>query len=331
MKYGIGIAVLANPGRMSHRRFTGGPVMNPFRILTIGVGLILFSATFVSAQATRTWVSGVGDDVNPCSRTAPCKTFAGAISKTAIHGEISVLDPGGFGALTITKSITVNGHGTLAGVLAAGTNGIVINITLPASAGPVILKDIIINGHGTGIDGIRFLNGTSLHIENVRIMGFTSQGIDVPIGGSARQLYVKDSTISDATVGGVVLTGPVTTYLDNVRLERNGGYGLRAEQGTTATVRNSVMTGNGTNGLLAISPIVASPAVIHVEGSVMSGNVLSGLRASGSGATIRVGNSVVSGNGEGFTAAGGAIESYGNNRVDGNTIDGAPTSVIPQM
>src|SRR3954469_21062669 len=76
------------------------------------------------AQATRTWVSGVGDDVNPCSRTAPCKTFAGAISKTANNGEISVLDPGGFGAVTITKSITLNGTGTLAGILAAGTNGV---------------------------------------------------------------------------------------------------------------------------------------------------------------------------------------------------------------
>jgi hypothetical protein len=63
------------------------------------------------AQATRTWVSGVGDDANPCSRTAPCKTFAGAISKTAPCGEISVLDPGGFGAVTITKSITINGTG----------------------------------------------------------------------------------------------------------------------------------------------------------------------------------------------------------------------------
>ncbi|MFP5288427.1 MAG: hypothetical protein ACLGI9_22010, partial [Thermoanaerobaculia bacterium] len=81
----------------------------------------------VHAQATRTWVSGVGDDVNPCSRTAPCKTFAGAISKTAAGGEISVLDPGGYGAITITKAITISGDGTLASILAAGTNGIVVN------------------------------------------------------------------------------------------------------------------------------------------------------------------------------------------------------------
>src|SRR5690348_9026429 len=86
---------------------------------------LLASSAF--AQATRTWVSGVGDDANPCSRTAPCKTFAGAISKTAAGGEISVLDPGGFGTVTITKAITINGEGNLAGIISAGGNAIVVN------------------------------------------------------------------------------------------------------------------------------------------------------------------------------------------------------------
>src|SRR5258707_3718704 len=89
--------------------------------------LFISVACVADAQATRTWVSGVGDDVNQCSRTAPCKTFAGAISKTAVGGEISVLDPGGFGGVTITKSITLDGDGTLASILVSGTNGIVIN------------------------------------------------------------------------------------------------------------------------------------------------------------------------------------------------------------
>src|SRR5690349_5297553 len=96
----------------------------------------LFAAAQVNAQATRTWVSGVGDDANPCSRTAPCKTFAGAISKTAPAGEINVLDPGGFGAVTITKSITIDGSGgSIAGVLVSGTNGIVVS----APAGSVVV------------------------------------------------------------------------------------------------------------------------------------------------------------------------------------------------
>src|SRR5947209_6578619 len=98
-----------------------------YLIFALGIAAVVsMPCRQVSAQATRTWVSGVGDDANPGSRTAPCKTFAGAISKTAPGGEISVLDPGGFGALTITKPITIDGGGNLAGVLVSGTNGIVV-------------------------------------------------------------------------------------------------------------------------------------------------------------------------------------------------------------
>src|SRR5688572_18374492 len=104
---------------------------------------VLIGASAASAQATRTWVSGVGDDVNPCSRTAPCKTFAGAISKTAAGGEISVLDPGGYGAVTITKAITINGDGTLASILAVLTNGVVVNAGVNDR---VVLRNISING-----------------------------------------------------------------------------------------------------------------------------------------------------------------------------------------
>ena len=114
------------------------------------------------AQATRTWVSGVGDDANPCSRTAPCKTFAGAISKTAANGEISVLDPGGFGAVTITKSITIVGRNAEAGILAAGTNGIVISA---AATDRVVLRGLTIVGAGTGLSGIKFNSGASLIVD----------------------------------------------------------------------------------------------------------------------------------------------------------------------
>src|SRR5438128_9605563 len=95
-----------------------------------------------SAQASRTWVSGVGDDANPCSRTAPCKTFAGAISRTAAKGEINCLDPGGFGGVTITKWITISCEAGTAGVLVSGTPGITVN------AGPsdqVTLRGLDIN------------------------------------------------------------------------------------------------------------------------------------------------------------------------------------------
>src|SRR5476649_2486273 len=150
-------------------------------MLTKRLGLIVLSAAFLalgaqsaSAQATRTWVSGVGDDANPCSRTAPCKTFAGAISKTAAGGEISVLDPGGFGAVTITKSISlVNDQSGEAGILASGTNGITVN------AGPNDIVNLlclfIIGPPPTtpGLNGVRFLAGKTLNIQNSVIKNFT--------------------------------------------------------------------------------------------------------------------------------------------------------------
>jgi hypothetical protein len=130
---------------------------------------IMFYAAPAHAQATRTWVSGVGDDVNPCSRTAPCKTFAGAISKTATGGEINCLDPGGYGAVTITKSITIDCTGTNGSILAANTNGVIIN----ASGGVVTLRNITINGAATTIgNGVRILAAAAVNIDHVVIENF---------------------------------------------------------------------------------------------------------------------------------------------------------------
>src|SRR5437762_13756053 len=109
--------------------------MTKFHATLKGLIVVIFALTVASAvqaQATRTWVSGVGDDANPCSRTAPCKTFAGAISKTFIGGEIDALDPGGFGAVAATKSITLDGC-CITSILASGTTGVIINIAPSAN------------------------------------------------------------------------------------------------------------------------------------------------------------------------------------------------------
>src|SRR6202165_1110730 len=146
--------------------------------------LALALPTTAFAQATRTWGSGVGGDSNPCSRTAPCKTFAGAISKTAAGGEINCLDPGGFGALTITKAITISCEAGTAGVLVSGTNG--FNISAGATDA-VILKGLDIEGLGTGIVGVQFNSGASLIIQNCVIRNFGSaNGLGIafnPTGG----------------------------------------------------------------------------------------------------------------------------------------------------
>src|SRR4051795_6181078 len=145
--------------------------------LAIAAGCLvpLLVSAPASAQATRTWVSGVGDDANPCSRTAPCKTFAGAISKTATGGEIDIIDPGGFGGVTITKSITINGSGSYGSVLVSGTNGIIVNV---GSSGVVAIRNISINGVGSGLSGIKMLGSGSLFVENVDIHQFVERGID---------------------------------------------------------------------------------------------------------------------------------------------------------
>src|ERR1700724_3485425 len=117
--------------------------MSKIKIITV-LGVLAFGTVMMQGQASRTWVSGVGDDANPCSRTAPCKTFAGAISKTAVGGEIDALDPGGFGALTITKAITIDGGGgQVASVLVAGTNGITV---AAAVTDAVTIRNLSING-----------------------------------------------------------------------------------------------------------------------------------------------------------------------------------------
>src|ERR1051325_9085505 len=142
------------------------------------LALTLAFATAAQAQATRTWVSGVGDDVNPCSRTAPCKTFAGAISKTANNGEIDCLDPGGFGTVTITKSITIDGQGTMGSIRAAGTNGVNVNDVATATPNTIIvsLRNLSINGAGTGFTGVNFTSGKTVHVEDSVIFGFRGNG-----------------------------------------------------------------------------------------------------------------------------------------------------------
>ena len=291
--------------------------------------VLAVGASPAAAQATRTWVSGVGDDANPCSRTAPCRTFAGAISKTATNGEINVLDPGAFGGVTITKSITISSESFEAGVLVSGTNAIVVNA--PANA-KIVLRGLDIEGLGTGLNGIRFLAGGSLHVERCTINNFTQKGIAFE-PSAASELYVTDTTIRNSVgvnAGGVFVkptnTGSAIAALDNVRLLDNQ-FGMRIEGGTTATVYRSTASGNVTNGFLAVGTAVGN-AVLNLESSVASSNGTNGVKSDVANATVRISNMQVTGNVQnGLSSGGGAIVSFGNNQVD----DGTPTQTIPQI
>jgi hypothetical protein len=304
-------------------------------IATLGFIIALgVTAAPANAQATRTWVSGVGDDANPCSRTAPCKTFAGAISKTATGGEINCLDPAGFGAVTITKSITIDCTGTLGGVLASSTTGVIIN-----GAGAVVtLRALEING-GTpalpGVNGVRFLQGSTLTIEDSTIYNFLGAapngfGILVNPTSTTVRLVVRNTTINNngnAANGagiGIQPTGSasVQVNLENVRLVGNPQVGFFASNGGTGAITASldgVTISGSTTGILATG---ATPVVLQVVNSTIN-NASTGLSASGAGARIRLGTSTLFNNGTAASASGGAIiNTYGDNHVNGNGSDG---------
>ena len=301
---------------------------NRKRILVLCAPLLCLAASSAYGQATRTWVSGVGDDANPCSRTAPCKTFAGAISKTAAAGEIDVLDPGGFGGVTITKAISIEADGVVAGVLVSGTNGIVI------SAGPsdvVVLRGITFEGIGTGIDGIQVVSAGKVMVENCYIRGFSLRGISVEPTANV-VVTVSDTTLHGNTSNGIVIrpaagvTAQVT--LDNVSIVNNVNHGLIVSPGATVVVRNSTIANNA---------VGTSYVNVRAEGPGVTNLLLDNVSISGgptgifavTGATVKVNNSSISGNTLGLSATGGAqILTYGNNRLAANGSDGAFSGTV---
>ncbi len=305
--------------------------MRELRLVLSMMAVVLVTlvlAPAAHAQATRTWVSGVGDDVNPCSRTAPCKTFAGAISKTAAGGEISVLDPGGFGAVTITKSITLNGDGTLASILASGTNGINVN-----GAGiKVIIRNLSINGAGLspGLVGINFVQGAQLTVENVTIYGFqggSATGIRAALTASGEML-VKDTNITNCSVGVHLQTsaGQLLATLDNVRLENMTTHGLEATAGSSfVTVKHSTINNNNLDGARS----AGAATVITLEDNMLAFNNGTAANAAVAGARIRISNNTIVNNNVGVGIVAGAfVETANNNRIDGNGSSAVPNDTF---
>jgi hypothetical protein len=289
-------------------------------------------------MATRTWVSGVGDDANPGSRTAPCKTFAGAISKTDPGGEINVTDPGGFGALTITKALTIDGGGTFASVLASGTAA--INV----AAGPndvVTLRHLSLNGDaGTGLDGIHFLSGAALYIESCDIFNFGHRGIFVEPSATSR-LFIKDCIIrnnANSTNGGAVFLSPkaggtVLATIDATRMEGNL-FAIVATDRSTVAVRKSVAASNANAGF-AVASVAGGAVVMNLEDCLVTDSNATansaGIAATGAQSVVRISNVMVVNNRLGLmVASGGNIVSFGNNRIAGNGTDGAPTATPGQ-
>jgi hypothetical protein len=298
------------------------------------------SAAFASSgdsSGGRTWVSATsGSDSNPCTRAAPCLTFAGAVAQTAAGGVISCLDPGNFGAATITKALTINCEETLGSGLASGTDGIVVQ----AGAGDVVtLKGLEFEGVNSGLNAVRFLSGKELHVHKFQIRNFTNSGIDIEPSNSTR-VFLADGYISDCGVGGsgfaAILVKPnssanASVSINHVLMEDNlngvfadgsGGGGHVLVQ-----VKDSVVSGSSNNGISISS--VGPSATADVVNNVIRYNGNIGAVVTGAAAILKLGGNTITDNATGVASSGGTLQSFKNNQIADNGADGTPINAVP--
>jgi hypothetical protein len=280
-------------------------------------------AVSAQAQSPRTFVSAAGSDSNPCSFAAPCRHFQAAVNATTVGGEVDALDPAGYGPITITQAITIEGQGWSYIAPPAGGNGITIN----AVSGNVAIHGVSLNGVGiTGTTvGILFQSGGGLNVRDSSIRNFSDDGIKfVPTASNPIQLFVSNTLVSDnGNIGiDIFATGSGTTngFLDHVQIENNADIGLNVEtasETTNVTVGDSVIASDGI-GIFALS--TGTPVNVMVRNSTIANNSSNGLEASGFGVTVRVTRSTITGNSTAWTTPNSSVVlSYGDNNIDGNT------------
>ena len=292
------------------------------RLASLGAALALgLCATSANAQSTRTWVSGIGNDTNPCSRTAPCLTFAGALTKTAAGGEIDCLDAGSFGTVTINKSITIDCSGAGGGIsIPNGGNG--INVAAGATD-KVVIRNLVIQGP-FGNNGVRVTAGAHVLLDNVRISAFPGCGVCVNKSGGG-SLYLRNVQMSNLTRGIQLFnsSGDFRLQVDQSRIDRLTSHGI--ELGSTnmiGSVTNSVISESAGSALL-----VSNVAFINADNNVILNNS-AGVNVISSGGSIRISNNAFENNGTAITfIAGGTVSSDSTNTVigaAGSTPNGVP-------
>jgi hypothetical protein len=285
---------------------------------------VTLPAVSAQAQAPRTFVSAAGSDSNPCSFAAPCRHFQAAVDATSAGGEVDALDPAGYGPITITQGITIEGQGWSYIAPSANSPAIFIN----AVSGNIAIHGVSLNGVGiTGSTvGIRFNSGTTLNVSDSAIRNFTGEGIEFqPVSLTARQLFVSNTLVSDNGGDGISInpggSGTVLSVIDHVRMENNTNDGLVATSGSQTiniTVSDSVIASNGVSGISG-NGTPGSPTNIMVRASTIANNANAGLKAGATGSTISVTRSTITGNGSGWSAGpGGVVSSYADNNIDGN-------------
>jgi len=309
--------------------------------LIVAAAIAFLHVLPAQAQATRTFVSGQGNDGNPCSVTAPCRTFQAAFALTAENGEIDALNAADYGPLTITHGITIIAQGVTAGISAtSGATGVSIN------AGPadvISLSGIDIEGQGSGATGIAFNTGASLQIQNCVIRGFANAGIAfAPATSSA--LSVSESLVSDntSTATGILFSnmgsGSVVATLSRTEVVNSGTgiavQGSASSGSTSATIDSSVVANNSVVGILANGP--TAPVFVMVSNSVVVNNGI-GVEAQNPNATVQIAQSSINGNTTGllavnnghFVSSSGNSGGNGGNSISGNTNgNSVPTNYL---
>ncbi|HYG29580.1 MAG TPA: right-handed parallel beta-helix repeat-containing protein [Allosphingosinicella sp.] len=295
-------------------------------VAVAAVAITLGSATPASAQATRTWVSGVGDDVNPCSRTAPCKTFAGAISKTAPGGEITCLDPGGFGAITITRSITIDCTGTQGSILAVGTTGVIVN----AANVNVLLRNIQIQGANTATgNGVRVIQARNVILDNVTISNFSGtgtngRGVSIETATANVGVQVINSRILNVNNFGIhsnPSAGNVVLEVSRTHILRGGNSAIALINATAAAISDSVMSQNVGAGVALQNANTSA----QLTNNVISFNGFGVANGLGGASTMRLYGNSLFGNTVGVRIDAGSVFTYGNNGIRGNSGNETPT------
>jgi hypothetical protein len=289
--------------------------------IVLAASVLFASITSASAANRRTWVSGAGSDAGGCTITAPCQTFQFAQSKTSDGGTINVLAPGDFGPVTITQSLNIVADGVEGYIFAINVNAITMNTAGIEVSLRGLTIDVMPNQNFRGIAvGAQSI----LRIENTTIRGGL-RGIDFGPGSGASQLHILNSTITSTTSDGLAISnpgGPVSADIQGLRVRNTGNNGILISGQVKASIRDSVLTDNVTG--LNVGGSAMSPTNVMLSGVRAVNNSNFGIRVNG--ATVRMGESVVSGNGTGLSVVnGGTLASYKTSQVNGNSTDGNPT------
>jgi hypothetical protein len=299
---------------------------SPYLLAVIAVLALTGTA---AAQPSRTFVASTGNDANAgsgCPRSAPCRGFQAAIDAVAAGGEVVALDSAGYGPMTITKSVTVTSEGTHAAITAGGALGIGVNVIMPAQS--VTLRNLRILGAPGTMIGINAGNVANVFVENVVVSGFSEPGSYGAAFGENTSVVIRDSVFRETAYFGVALNGAAAT-IERTRIE-SSRYGLYVLTGSSAVVRDSVISGHsdagvlvGTFGAAALAELERCALVdngygLQVDGTNGSGNV-----------RARVSDTRISGNVQAVLAdAGGIVESFGDNKLSGNAVAGAFTGTL---